>query len=104
MTLLIVPAILGLPLLLITARPWWSGLTVALNRKAAADLSVAERAWIGVCAGAGIVTFVACAALGFNDLDTAVDGLAWLAFALMIGASTAGAVGLIRAATARSTV
>jgi hypothetical protein len=99
MTVLVVPAIFGIPLLLVTLRPWWSALSVGLNRRAAADLSTTEQVWIGVCVITGVVTFVVCALLGLNDLDTVADGLGWLVFALMVVGATGGAIGLVKAAS-----
>jgi hypothetical protein len=97
MTVLVIPAIFGVPLLLLTARPWWSALSVSINRRAATDLSTAERVWIGVCVITGVVTFVVCALLGLDDLDTVADGLAWLVFTVMVVGATGGAIGLVRA-------
>ena len=103
MTISIFGAIVGIPILVLTARPWWTGVAVGLSRRTAADVSAAEQVWIGVCVSTGIATSVVCAALGLNDLDTAFDGLAWLVFASMLGASMAGAVGLVRGASQQGT-
>ncbi len=100
MTVLVFPAIIGIPLLLVTARPWWSALSVGLNRRVATDLSTTEQVWIGVCVVTGVVTFVVCALLGLNDLDTLADGLGWLVFAAMVVGATGGAVGLVKSASA----
>ena len=97
MTVLILPAIFGVPLLLLTSVPWRIGLRVGLGRTAAGDVSLLGRGWIVVCIATSAIALVSSAVVGFDDFDTAEDALWWaLAIAMALSATT-GAVGILRA-------
>ena len=97
MTVLIIPALLGIPILLVTARPWWLALNVGLGRKTAASFTKAGRVHIAACLTIVLALAVIAAAYGFNDFEVDQDGVFVFPIVAMLVSGTAGSVGLLRA-------
>jgi hypothetical protein len=99
MTVLIIPAIGGIPLLLLTLRQWWSGLQIGLGRRTATDLTPIARIWIAVCVATAVVALSVSALLGSDDLDNAEDGVWWLLIIVLLVSAVTGAIGILTASS-----
>ena len=100
MTVLIIPAIFGLPLLALAGRPWWVGLAVGTGRKVPDQLTPGAQAHIVVCVAVLASSVLVAAVLGFNDLDSVEDALVWLVLVAMLISGTVGGLGLVQSARA----
>lgn len=95
MTVLIIPAILGIPILLVTARPWWLALNVGLGRRTSASFTKADRVYIVACLTIVLVVAVTAAAYGFDDFEAHQDGVFVVPVVAMLLSGVAGSVGLL---------
>ena len=84
LTVSIFGTIFGLPVLLLTARPWWAGLSVGMSRTKPEEWTTPMRVNLALCLAAAALTFVFCFASGFNDLYGWTNLIGTLVIAAML--------------------
>lgn len=104
LTLSIFGALFGVPVLIVAARPWWACLSVGLGRTQPQDWAICLRLHLAACLGLASILYGTTTVVGFDDLDSGVDMLFWVALTVMLASALYGGVRLLRSRTGRSDV
>jgi len=96
LTVSIYGAFVGVPVLLVVARPWWACLLVSLGRTQPQGWSPSLRVHLVVSLFASTLFFGVAASLGLDDLDSWGDAGLWVAFGAMLISAIYGGVRLLR--------
>jgi hypothetical protein len=96
LTVSIIGAPFGIPLLLVTAKPWWDAGRIAASVRPQPDLTPLARLHVGLCASVVLVGFAVASFVGWDDIDSWADAVAWAIAVSFVVSLQVGATRLTR--------
>lgn len=85
----------GVAVIVISVRPWWTGLQVGFDWLRPSEFTTVERVWIWVWVGAALLWFVGTSAAVLAEVGSIADIVGLLPVGATIGVSITSAVGLL---------
>lgn len=87
--------LLGVAVIAISVRPWWTGLQVGFDWLRPSEFTTVERVWVWVWVGVALLCLAGAGVAWMAEADSLADILSALPVGATVGTSVISAIGLL---------